>query len=152
LSGQETVKTGLFGDVPILILTHDTALDVAGGLSESLIQASEANHNGLLKLSERSRQITVKGSGNYIHLQSPDLVEREASKFVDRVRGVEPDPEPQYSVTEESLNDPRVSSEAASTVTCKPIVHPPPAKVEGSDGFASQACDILHCSGTLLIN
>lgn len=101
LSGQETMKTGPFGDIPILILTHDTAVDVAGGLPESLIQASEANQNGLLKLSEQSRQIIVKGSGHYIHLQRPDLVEREVTNFVDRVRGIEPGPEPQHSVTEE---------------------------------------------------
>lgn len=100
LSGQETVNTGPFG-IPILILTHDTAVDVADGLPESLIQASEANQNGLLKLSERSRQIIAKRSGHYIHLDRPDLVEREVSNFVDQVRGVRPDPEPQHSVTEE---------------------------------------------------
>lgn len=101
LSGQETLKTGPFGDIPILILTHDTAVDVADGLPESLIQASEANQNGLLKLSERSRQIIAKRSGHYIHLQRPDLVEREASNFIDQVCGIKPDPEPQHSVTEE---------------------------------------------------
>lgn len=101
LSGEETVKTGPFGDLPILILTHDTALDVADGLPESLTQASEANQNGLLKLSERSRQIIAKRSGHYIHLGRPDLVEREVSNFIDQVRGIKPDPEPQHSVTEE---------------------------------------------------
>lgn len=101
LSGQETAETGPFGDVPILILTHDTALDVTDGLPKSLIQASAANQSGLLNLSERSRQIIAKGSRHYIHLDRPELVEREVSNFVDQVRGTKPDPEPQHSVTEE---------------------------------------------------
>ena len=101
LSGQETVKTGPFGDMPILIITHDTARDVADDLPESLIQATEANQKRLLNLSERSRQIIAMGSGHYIHLQRPDLVEREVFDFVDRVRGIKPDPDPHQSVTEE---------------------------------------------------
>jgi pimeloyl-ACP methyl ester carboxylesterase len=101
LSGQETMNTGPFGDMPILILTHDTALDVADGLPDRLIHASEANQESLLNLSDRSRQIIAKGSGHYIHLQRPDLVEREVFDFVDRVRGIKPDPDTPHSVTEE---------------------------------------------------
>jgi len=82
LSGQETAKTGPFGHLPILILTHDTTIDVAHGLPNSLIQASEAFQNDFLKLSDRTRRIIARGSGHFIHIDRPDLVEREVSDFI----------------------------------------------------------------------
>jgi hypothetical protein len=33
LSGQETVNTGPFGDMPILVLSHDLTIDRSDGLS-----------------------------------------------------------------------------------------------------------------------
>ena len=94
LSGQETIKTRPFGDLPILVLTHDHALDLAGGLPPTLIQAFEANQRDPLKLSAQSRQVVANGSGHFIHLDRRDLVEREVIDLLDRVRVQEPDLDP----------------------------------------------------------
>jgi len=101
LSGQETAHTGPFKSLPILILEHDIAVDQADGLPASLLQAFQANQKDLAELSGRSHQVIAKGSGHYIHLQRPDLVEREVFNFIDQVRGNKPSLEPQHSVAEE---------------------------------------------------
>src|SRR6266702_4307768 len=65
LSGQETVNTGPFGDMPILVLSHDMTIDRSDGLPQSLIDESEANQNAFLRLSTRSRRVIVKNSGHF---------------------------------------------------------------------------------------
>ena len=85
LSGQETVSTGPFGDMPILILFHDLAID-AGGIPQSLIEETKANQDAFLRLSTRSRRVTIKNSGHFVHFDRPEVVEREVDDFVDRIR------------------------------------------------------------------
>lgn len=89
LSGQETVNTGPFGDLPILILFHDLSID-ASNIPQSLIEETAANQNAFLKLSTRSRRVIVKKSGHWVHVDRPDVVEREVDDLIDRIRGIKP--------------------------------------------------------------
>jgi pimeloyl-ACP methyl ester carboxylesterase len=89
-SGQETVNTGPFGDMPILILSHDLAID-ASDVPQSLIEESEANQSAFLRLSTRSRRVIVKNSGHFVHIDRPDVVEREVGDFIDQIRGNKPE-------------------------------------------------------------
>jgi len=77
-SDQQTANTGPYGELPVLILSHDPARD--GVVSD---QAQEE----LKKLSMRSRQVIAKGSGHYIMFDRPDVVEREVPLFVEQIRG-----------------------------------------------------------------
>ncbi len=87
LSGQETVNTGPFGDMPILILSHDVSIDSSDGVPQALIDEFEANQDALLRLSAHGRRVMVKHSGHFIHIARPDVVEREVGDFIDRIRG-----------------------------------------------------------------
>jgi pimeloyl-ACP methyl ester carboxylesterase len=100
LSGQETVSTGPFGDMPILILFHDLAIDV-GDIPQSLIEETKANQDAFLRLSTRSRRVIVKRSGHFLHIDRPDVVAREVDDFVNRIRGNEPAPPPMQTVIAE---------------------------------------------------
>jgi len=90
LSGQETVNAGSFGDMPILVLSHDFTIDESDGLPHALINESEVNQNAFLTLSTRSRRVIVKNSGHFVHIDRPDVVEREVGDFIDRIRGNKP--------------------------------------------------------------
>lgn len=90
LSGQETVNTGPFDDLPILVLSHDDALDAADGVPQSLSQVFDANQDRLLTLSSQSRRVIAKNSRHYVHIDRPDIVERELVDLVHQVRGETP--------------------------------------------------------------
>lgn len=89
LSGQETVNAGPFGDMPILILFHDLAIDTSH-IPQSLIEETKANQDAFLRLSTRTRRVIVKNSGHFVHFDRPDVVEREADDFIDRIREGKP--------------------------------------------------------------
>jgi pimeloyl-ACP methyl ester carboxylesterase len=55
----------------------------------------------LKKLSTRSRRIIAKGSGHYIQLSRPELIEREVSRFIEQIRGTAPEPADYGSTTME---------------------------------------------------
>src|SRR6266567_496973 len=97
LSGQETVSTGPFGDMPILILFHDLAID-ASDIPQSLIEETKADQDAFLRLSTRTRRVIVKNSGHFVHIDRPDVVEREVGDFIDRIRGNKPDLQPKQTV------------------------------------------------------
>jgi len=101
LSGQETANMGSFGDTPILVLSHDMTIDRSDGLPQSLIDESEANQDALLRLSTRSRRVIVKHSGHFVHIDRPDVVEREVVDFIERIRGNKPDLQPRQTVVAE---------------------------------------------------
>ena len=101
LSGQETVNTRSFGDLPILVLSHDMTIDSSDGLPQSLIDESEANQNALLRLSTRSRRVIAKNSRHFVHIDRPDVVEREVVDFIDCIRGNKPDLQPRQTVVAE---------------------------------------------------
>ena len=80
-SDQQTANTGPYGDLPVLILSHDPA---KSGV------VSDQSQEELKKLSARSRRVIAKGSGHYIMFDRPDVIEREVPLFVQQIRGTAP--------------------------------------------------------------
>lgn len=89
-SGEETVHSGPYGALPILIFSQDPAKE---GNSAKFVEISKAwnqMQEDLKKLSTRSRRIIAKGSGHYIQIEREDLIDREVPRFIDEVRGNAP--------------------------------------------------------------
>lgn len=91
-SGRETVNTGHYGDLPVLIFSHDPATAAGEPERHDVEMAWARMQQDLKKLSTRSRQIIAKGSGHYVQIQRPDLIRREVPLFLDQIRGVVPKP------------------------------------------------------------
>ncbi len=93
-SDQQTVRTGPYGELPILILSADQAQRQWGNQWE---QAQE----DLKKLSVRSRRIIARGSGHYIQFDRPELIKKEVPLFIEQIRGEVPLPTDYRSTTPE---------------------------------------------------
>ena len=91
-SGEETAHTGPYGALPILIFSQDTAVAASSGEPADLGNAWNQMQENLKDLSTRSRRIIAKGSGHYIQLNRPELIEREAQLFIQQIRGTAPEP------------------------------------------------------------
>jgi pimeloyl-ACP methyl ester carboxylesterase len=90
-SGQETVHTGPFGALPILIFSQDPATMPAHG-SVVWTNAWNQMQEDLKKLSTRSRRIIAKGSGHHVQIDRADLIEKEVPLFIEQIRGTAPQP------------------------------------------------------------
>jgi hypothetical protein len=90
-SGQETVHTGPYGSIPILIISEDPA-QVAAASSTEMVNAWNGMQEDLKKLSTRSRRIIAKGSTHYVHIDRADLIEKEVPLFIEQIRGTAPQP------------------------------------------------------------
>jgi len=90
-SGQETVHTGPYGALPILIISEDPA-KMAASSSTDLANVFYGMQEDLKKLSTRSRRIIAKGSTHYIHIDRSDLIEKEVPLFIEQIRGTVPQP------------------------------------------------------------
>lgn len=88
---QQTAQTGPYGELPILIFSHDPT-------SERFTCCPQ---EGMERLSLRSRRISAKGSGHYIQFDRPDLIEKEVPLFIEQIRGEIPFPTDYRSVTTE---------------------------------------------------
>jgi pimeloyl-ACP methyl ester carboxylesterase len=89
VSGDETVSSGPFGNMPILIFSqdpagHDPRLGEEGGTQLSSIW--NKMQENLKKLSTNSRRIIAKGSTHYVQVDRSDLVNREVTSFIEQVR------------------------------------------------------------------
>jgi pimeloyl-ACP methyl ester carboxylesterase len=91
-SGEETVHDGPYSDLPVLVLSSDPAKQMSDHLSSVEVEAWERMQENLKHLSTRSRRIIAMGSGHYIQLDRPDLIEREVPLFIERIRGTLPSP------------------------------------------------------------
>jgi pimeloyl-ACP methyl ester carboxylesterase len=91
-SGEETVHTGPYGALPILILSQDPARTAAQGEPMDVVMAWNQMQENLKQLSTRSRRIIAKGSSHYIQGNRPDLIEREVPKFIEQIRGTAAQP------------------------------------------------------------
>jgi hypothetical protein len=89
-SANETIHSGPWGALPILIFTQDTE-HPAKDMTQFVMSWSQMQEN-LKRLSTRSRRIIAKGSGHYIHVQRADLIEQEVPLFIDQIRGTAPQP------------------------------------------------------------
>jgi len=95
-SGDETVNSGPFGDMPILIFSQDPANPtklLAPELSKQLSTIWNGMQEDLKKLSTNSRRIIAKGSTHYVQVDRSELVNREVAKFLEQVRTGTPSPE-----------------------------------------------------------
>jgi pimeloyl-ACP methyl ester carboxylesterase len=101
LSGEEALRAPSFGELPILILSHDPATDAAGSDPNGVqgAQLFDGMQQELLGLSERSRRIIAKGSRHAIQFERPRLVQAEAALFIEQLRGAAPPPA-RYRTTE----------------------------------------------------
>jgi pimeloyl-ACP methyl ester carboxylesterase len=83
-SDQQTIGTGPYGALPILILSHDPAQrQRANQLGSGWNQDQE----NLKSLSTQSRRIIAKGSGHYVMFDRPELIEKEVPAFIEQIRG-----------------------------------------------------------------
>jgi pimeloyl-ACP methyl ester carboxylesterase len=82
-SGYETAHTGPFSDIPILIFSQDTRVYPSTEWTRNWDQMQE----DLKSLSAHSRRIIAKGSGHYIQVYRPDLLNAEVASFIQQIRG-----------------------------------------------------------------
>jgi pimeloyl-ACP methyl ester carboxylesterase len=91
LSGNETIRSGPFGDLPVLIFSHDPntslPIHVPPQLEHEFAMTWNQMQEDLKNLSTRSRRIIAKGSGHYIQLDREDLLNREVPIFIQQIRG-----------------------------------------------------------------
>jgi pimeloyl-ACP methyl ester carboxylesterase len=94
-SGHETVHTGPYGALPILIFSQDVTtmrLPVSAQQTADLAKAFDQMQEDLKKLSTRSRRIIANRSGHYVQLSRPDLIRTEVPLFIEQIRGTAPQP------------------------------------------------------------
>jgi pimeloyl-ACP methyl ester carboxylesterase len=94
-SGEETIKTGPYGDMPVLIFSQDPQQTrQAKGLPPQLaLEMSvlwDHDQEALKRLSTRSRRIIAKGSGHLIPIERSDLLNGEVPIFIQQIRNGEP--------------------------------------------------------------
>jgi pimeloyl-ACP methyl ester carboxylesterase len=92
-SSDETLHTGPFGDLPMLIFSEDPAkraLANPGGFSKEVMkkvaQAWEDMQEDFKRLSTNSRRIVAHGSSHYIAVDRADLLNREVPVFIQQLR------------------------------------------------------------------
>jgi pimeloyl-ACP methyl ester carboxylesterase len=90
-SGEETVHTGPYGALPILIFSHDPATEVSW-VPADVELAGNQMQEALKKLSTHSRRIIAKGSTHFIQLDRAELIEKEVALFIEQIRGRAPQP------------------------------------------------------------
>jgi pimeloyl-ACP methyl ester carboxylesterase len=93
-SEAETMNTGPYGALPVLIISRDTKLPgQTQGLTPKLAAEFttfwDQEQEDLKHLSTRSRRIIAKGSGHQIQSDRADLVNREVAVFIQQIRSNE---------------------------------------------------------------
>jgi pimeloyl-ACP methyl ester carboxylesterase len=95
-SGHETIHTGPFGALPVLIFSQDpartTSLRFVPREMVDMESAWGRMQEDLKKLSTRSRRIIAKGSGHAVQIDRADLIRKEVPLFIDQIRGAAPEP------------------------------------------------------------
>ncbi len=69
-SGEETVHTGPYGDLPILIFSRDPVNAASADEPAEVTQAWNQMQEDLKKLSTRSRRIVARDSPHYVQLEA----------------------------------------------------------------------------------
>jgi pimeloyl-ACP methyl ester carboxylesterase len=95
-SGNETIHTGPFGDLPILILSedpeHSPPSDIPPQAAKSVSKIWNEMQEDLKNLSTRSRRIIARGSGHYVQIDRASLLNEEVTNFIKQIRGDMPEP------------------------------------------------------------
>lgn len=95
-SFDETIHTGPYGNLPILIFSRDPQKHSGAGapsrleLEESVVW--NQMQEDLKKFSTRNRRIIFRGSGHEIPLERADLLNKEVLVFVRQIRNEAPQP------------------------------------------------------------
>ena len=95
LSGEQTIHTGPYGALPVLIFSHDPDRRMQSTDRED---AWTQMQEELKKLSTRSRRIVARSSTHYVQLDRSQLVENEVVRLIEQIRGTTP-PEASYGST-----------------------------------------------------
>ncbi len=93
-SGEETINTGPYGDLPVLIFSRDPELQRQTSNLPPALALEESGwwnqeQEALKRLSTRSRRIIAKGSGHPIQIDRADLINREVPIFIQQIRNGE---------------------------------------------------------------
>jgi pimeloyl-ACP methyl ester carboxylesterase len=93
-SSEETIHTGPYGALPVLIFSRDAELERQNsGLPAKLaLEQSvfwEQEQESFKRLSTHSRRIIAKGSGHPIQYERADLVNKEVAIFIQQIRNNE---------------------------------------------------------------
>jgi len=93
-SGLETVHSGPYGDLPILIFSHDPAksMPTEDAAQKKVDAVWSQMQEDIKKLSTRSRRIIAKNSGHYVQTDRADLIDKEVPLFIEQIRGTAPAP------------------------------------------------------------
>jgi len=90
-SGLETVNTGPYGDLPILVISQDTTKQFSTPSPTAREREFASEWNGmqekLKNLSTRGWRVIAKGSNHDVTLGRPDVIEREVPRFIEEIRG-----------------------------------------------------------------
>lgn len=92
-SSAEVQQPATFGDLPVLVISHDPAKMLGPTPSPQEVARQEAwsqMQRELTKLSTNSGQIVAIGSGHYVMGDRRDLVAKEVPRFIENVRGAGP--------------------------------------------------------------
>jgi pimeloyl-ACP methyl ester carboxylesterase len=103
-SGEETIHTGPFGDLPILIFSQDpehsaTIPGFSAEVAKELNTTWYGMQEDLKKLSTRSRRIVAKDSSHYVQIDRMGLLKGEVIAFIKQIRGEAPEPVADYGTT-----------------------------------------------------
>jgi pimeloyl-ACP methyl ester carboxylesterase len=88
-SGEETVATGPFGDLPLLVLSSDPDGPNWGDDRQSSLIWADMQED-LKKLSTIGYRIIAKGRGHELQDEASDLTNRETAAFIKQVRDHSP--------------------------------------------------------------
>ena len=95
-SGNETIHTGPFGDLPILIFSedpeHSPPSDIPPQAAQSVSKVWNEMQEELKDLSTRSRRIIAKGSGHYVQIDRAELLIEKVTNLIKDIRGEMPEP------------------------------------------------------------
>ena len=93
-NGEETINTGPYGEMPILIFSRDPQLDRKTSDLPPKLAVEEStlwdqDQEALKRVSTHSRRIIAKGSGHPIQVERADLINREVAIFIQQLRNNE---------------------------------------------------------------
>ena len=90
VSAAQAAETGPFGDMPLLVLSHDPDKlysELPPDVAKSTNQAWEKMQEELAHLSTRGTQVISKNSSHYIQFDNPALVVSSVHSIVEQDRG-----------------------------------------------------------------
>ena len=94
-SGLQTIHSGPYGTLPILIISHDPSKQLPQHPTQQDLNRENTwtkMQEDLMKLSTRSRRIVAQGSTHFVVAERPDLIDKEVPLFIEQIRGRTPQP------------------------------------------------------------